>query len=113
MSWQELLTVAGMMLVTFGVRYPVLALVSRLTLPEWLRSALRFVPPAVLTAIIVPSLLVNGEYGLWLSPHNAYLVAGLVAIGVALSGRGILITLVTGMVALWGWRWLLPYLPAF
>lgn len=113
MSWQEIVTVAGMTLVTFGVRYPVLALVSRMTLPEWLGGALRFVPPAVLTAIIVPSLLVDGEHGIWLSPGNSYLVAGLVAIGVALSGRGVLVTLAAGMAALWGWRWVLPLLPPF
>ncbi len=88
MTWRELITVAGMTLVTFGVRYPVLALVSRFTLPAWLGAALRFVPPAVLTAIIVPALLVSEEHGIWLSPENAYLVAGLVAIAVALTARG-------------------------
>lgn len=113
MTWRELFTIAGMTLVTFGVRYPVLALVSRFTLPEWLGAALRFVPPAVLTAIIVPALLVSEEHGIWLSPENAYLVAGLVAVVVALTGRNILLTLVVGMAALWGWRWLLPQLPPF
>ncbi len=113
MTWRELITVAGMTLVTFGVRYPVLALVSRFTLPAWLGAALRFVPPAVLTAIIVPALLVSEEHGIWLSPENAYLVAGLVAIAVALTGRNIVLTLVVGLAALWGWRWLLPHLPPF
>jgi len=110
MSWQEVATIAGMTVVTFDVRYPVLALVSRVTLPEWLRAALRFVPPAVLAAIIAPALLVSDSGNIWLSPANAYLVAGLIAIAVALAGRNILLTMAVGMAALWGWRWLLPYL---
>ena len=57
MSSFEMLLVAGMFLVTFGVRYPVLALVSRVTLPPAVLGALKFIPPAVLTAIIVPAVL--------------------------------------------------------
>ena len=110
MSWQEAVTIAGMTLVTFGVRYPVLALVSRVTLPEWLRAALRFVPPAVLAAIVAPALLVSDRGEIWFSPANAYLVAGLIAIAVALVRRNILLTMGVGMAALWGYRWLLPFL---
>ena len=46
----EVLLVAGMALVTFGVRYSVLVLVGRMPLPQPLVRALRFVPPAVLCA---------------------------------------------------------------
>jgi branched-subunit amino acid transport protein len=113
MTWQEVAIVAGMTLVTFGVRYPVMALFSRITLPEWLASSLRFVPPAVLTAIIVPSLLIAEDRGIWLSPANAYLAAGVIAAAVALASRNILLTLGVGMAALWVWRWLLPQLPLF
>ena len=45
--------VAGMAAVTFGVRYPVLALLSRSKLPDVVLQALQFVPAAVLSAIVV------------------------------------------------------------
>ena len=57
MTVQEAWMIAGMMVVTFGVRYPVLALVGRTELPPALLEALKFIPPAVLTAIIVPAVL--------------------------------------------------------
>ena len=53
----ETLLIVGMAGVTLAVRYPVLALVGRLPLPEPVFRALRFVPPAVLAAIIVPGVL--------------------------------------------------------
>jgi branched-subunit amino acid transport protein len=107
MSRHELLLIAGMALVTFAARYPVLALVSKIELPSSLLAMLRFIPPAVLTAIIVPSLLAPNGHGLEFSFSNDTLIAGIVAALVAWRTRNVLITLAIGMVALWGWRLLL------
>jgi branched-subunit amino acid transport protein len=104
-AW-ELLLIAGMTLVTFGVRYPVLALVSRMPLPRALLDALKFIPPAVLTALILPALLAP-DGRLQVSPANDALVAGSIAAVVAWRSQNLLLTLATGMAALWLWRWLL------
>jgi branched-subunit amino acid transport protein len=47
-----------MALVTFAIRYTMFALSGRLELPRQLVKALRYVPPAVLTAIIVLAVLI-------------------------------------------------------
>ena len=47
--------IAGMALVTFMIRYPVLAFLGKIPLPEPLFRALKYVPPAVLTAIVSTS----------------------------------------------------------
>lgn len=99
----ELLLILGMTLVTFGVRYPVLALVGRLHLPEPLVRALKYVPPAVLTAIIVPAVLLR-EGNLDVSPGNAYLVAAVVAALVAWRTRSLLGTIVIGLGVFFVWR---------
>lgn len=105
MTTRELLMVLGMMLVTFGVRYPVLALVGRLELAPRVQATLRFVPPAVLSAIVAPAVFApQGE--LWLSVANSYLVAGAVAALVAWRTRNLLWTIVLGMGVFWVWRWL-------
>lgn len=102
----EFLLIAGMALVTFGVRYPVLALVGRLQLPEMVLKALRYVPSAVLTAIIVPMItLKDGVFDLRLG--NSYLVAGIIAALIAWRTKNLLLTIVLGMAALWGYRLLL------
>jgi branched-subunit amino acid transport protein len=58
MSASDWFLVLGMALVTFGARYPVLALVSRINLPPTIQEALKFIPPAVLAAIIAPAIFI-------------------------------------------------------
>ena len=43
-------------LLTFGMRLSFIYLFGRFEIPEMIRRALRFVPPAVLSAIILPQL---------------------------------------------------------
>ena len=99
----EVLLILGMALVTFAVRYPPLALVGRLELPERVIRALRYVPVAVLTAIIVPAVLMpQGELDLRL--ENAYLIAALTAVVVSWRTKNLLLTIVIGMGVFLVWR---------
>lgn len=94
---EQLWLIVGMMLVTFGVRYGVLAFSGRKALPKRLEAALEFVPVAVLTALCVP-LIVKPE-GVWsLSLENSHLIAGVVAVVIAATTRHLLLTIVVGMV---------------
>jgi branched-subunit amino acid transport protein len=110
MTPSEILLVAGMTLVTFAMRYPILALMSRASLPPTLLAALKFIPPAVLTAIVIPALLAPSGDRIDLSFTNDYLVAGVITIIVAWRTKNLLLTLGAGMAALWGWRLLLAWL---
>ncbi|MCC7448839.1 MAG: AzlD domain-containing protein [Anaerolineae bacterium] len=105
----EVVLIGGMALVTFAVRYPVLALLGKIPMPEPIFRALKYVPPAVLTAIILPLIILNKEKGniLDLSFTNHYLIAGIVAGLVAWRSKNLLLTIILGMLALWGWRWLM------
>jgi branched-subunit amino acid transport protein len=105
----EALFIAGMALVTFAVRYPVLALVGKVPLPDPVLRALKYVPPAVLTAIIVPAMVFTPDGSLDLRLTNAYLVAGVVSAIIAWRSKNLLLTIILGMGALWLWRWLLTY----
>jgi len=86
-----------MMVVTFGVRYPVLALVGRINLPRSVERALKFVPVAVLSALSAPIVLIS-EGGWNISLYNGYLIASIVAILVAWKTQHLLLTIVVGMV---------------
>lgn len=94
--WQEALLILGMMAVTFGVRYPVLALSGRIPMPAWLIKALGYVPVAVLSAITVPMMLAP-QGDMQLSLHNEYLVAGVASIVFVAVTRHLLWTIVLGM----------------
>lgn len=101
MSDAELwLTVAGMGVVTFAMRLLPIALLERMSLPALVQRGLRFVPPAVLSAIIFPELLVR-DGALDVSPGNTRLIAGLVAALVARGIRNVIVTIVVGMATLW------------
>ncbi len=99
----EPLLIAGMAVVTFAARYPLLALVGRLELPEPVVRALRFVPTAVLVAITVPAALMP-QGALDISIHNAYLVGALVAVAVAWRSHNLLLTMGAGMTVFVLWR---------
>ena len=87
-------------------RVSFIALFARRTMPPLLARALRYVPAAMLTALILP-MIVD-----W---HNAAtdfatpkVAAALVAAAVALATRSTLSTLASGMAALWVLQWALP-----
>jgi len=92
-------------LITFAIRFSLIYLFGRLHIPETMRQALRYVPPAVLSAIIFPELFFHEEI-LDLSLDNTRLLAGLVAILVAWISRNTLITILAGMLALFVLQWL-------
>jgi branched-subunit amino acid transport protein len=86
-------------LITFGMRFSLIYLFGRFKVPETIRRALHYVPPAVLSAIVFPELLLpNGTLNLSLG--NTRLLAGLVAILVAWFTKSTLITIIAGMLAL-------------
>ena len=86
-------------LLTFGMRYSFIYLLGRFELPETFRRALRFVPPAVLSAIVFPELFMRAGQ-LNLSLNNFRLLAGVAAVLVAWKTKNTLLTILTGMAAL-------------
>lgn len=98
MSLWLIIILAG--LITFSIRLSFILFWGRLNIPDWLQRALRFVPPAVLTAIIFPELMIrNGA--LDLSFSNPRLLAGAVAILVGLKTKNMILTILIGMLVLW------------
>jgi branched-subunit amino acid transport protein len=86
-------------LITFGMRFSFIYLFGRFEVPEALRRALHYVPPAVLSAIVFPELLMS-QNRLALSFENDRLLAGLVAVLVAWLTKNTLLTILAGMAAL-------------
>src|SRR5512141_2410583 len=86
-------------LITFGIRFSFVYLLGRIEVPQTMRRALHYVPPAVLSAIIVPELFLR-ENTLDLSLGNERLLAGIVATLVAVWTKNTLVTILAGMAAL-------------
>jgi branched-subunit amino acid transport protein len=90
--------VAGVL--TFLIRLSFISLLASWEMPPLAQRALGFVPPAVLTAIVFPELLLrDGQLALNMDNHR--LIAGVIAILVAWRFKKIMPTIVAGMAALW------------
>lgn len=99
--------IVGMGVVTYAIRLSLILLLGRLRVPPLVQRALRFVPPAVLSALIFPELLLPGGT-LMLSLGNVRLLAGVLAGLVAWQSRNVLLAIAVGMVALWVLQAVLP-----
>jgi branched-subunit amino acid transport protein len=98
--------VAGMAAVTFLLRYLLLPLSDKLTLSNGMRRALRYVPPVVLTAIIVPAVLIPDGQSYHVSWQNPYLVGAVVTAIIGKVTKNLLITIIAGMAFFALWQWL-------
>ena len=104
------LLILGMLVITFATRYSLFAFPD-LRFPPLVRLALHYVPTAVLTAIVVPGMLLpDGEH--WaVAWDNAYLLAGLVTIAIAALTRHLLATIGGGLLVFFLLRWALGQMP--
>ncbi len=92
-------------LITYALRLSFIMLLHRVSVPPLVTQALRYAPPAVLSAIILPELF-RPDVPLLLPLVNIRLIAGLIAILVAWRTRNALITIAIGMAVLWLLQWL-------
>ena len=98
--WYLLALMIGCGLLTFLLRFSFISGGKRLAVNPRFQDLLRYVPPAVLSAIIAPEILVrHGAFDP--SPANPRLWAGAVAILVAYVTRNVLATIAVGMSVLW------------
>lgn len=104
---EEVYLLLGMAVVTFGIRYSMFVLAGRIEFPPQVINALRYVPPAVLTAITVPAVLIPDGNTVELSYTNPYLVGALAAAAVGWISNNLLLTILAGMAVFWGWQWFL------
>lgn len=99
------LVIVSMGLVTFALRLSFLMLNGRLVFPPLVRRALRYVPYAVLAALVVPALFAAREADFTLQPTRLF--AALVGAVVAWRTSSVILTLVLGMATLWLGKFLL------
>ncbi len=84
---------------TFALRLSFIALLQKVDNPRWLQRSLRYIPAAVMGALVSSSLLVrNGELAVGWDNHR--LLAACLAAVVGYRTRSLLWTILSGLVAL-------------
>ena len=99
--WAVILVVGAL---NYLSRLSFIAFFARRTMPPMLARALRYVPAAMLTALVVPMLMDVTPQGL--QPHLPKVAAAVIATVVAWYKLGTLWTLGVGMAALWLLNWM-------
>ena len=100
--WIVILAVGAL---NFMSRASFIALFSRWPMPPLVARALRFVPVAMLTAIVVPPVFFRAAGAADPGLDNAKLLAALVAAAVAWRTRSVTATIAVGMATLWLTQW--------
>ena len=81
---------------TYAMRLSFIYFLARFTVPGTMQRALRFVPPAVLAAIVLPELIAPaGTFDFSVGNHR--LLAGCIAMLVAWRTKNVLATILAGM----------------
>jgi branched-subunit amino acid transport protein len=98
-SWQTLVTIAGLALITLVTRAFFLIPEREIPLPGWLRQGLRYAPLAAMAAVVLPELVMSNGHliGTW---KDARLFGAAVGAGWYFWRRGILGTIVSGTAVL-------------
>lgn len=94
------MVIIAMGVVTYALRLSMILLFDRVAMPDVIRRALRFVPPAVLAALVVPALLAPDPVRHMAIDH-ARLIAGVLAAVVAWRTKNVFLTIGVGMGLMW------------
>lgn len=106
MPSDEILLIIGMMIPTVAVRAIPIAMSGRIALSDRFVQLLRYVPPVVLTAIVVPAVLMpNGD--LWISHTNPRLIGAIAAVAIGLWRQNLLLTIGLSMGVFITWQLIL------
>jgi branched-subunit amino acid transport protein len=101
MTWLLIIAIG---LATYATRLSFITIFGKREMPAFALRLLRFVPMAVLSAIIWPQLFIANNT-LDLSLDNPRWIAGLLAVLVAWRTRNVLLTIALGMLTLWLLQW--------
>ncbi len=96
----EWLLISLMALITFSIRYILIATAGHWHLPPTIEKGLRYVPIAILSAIVAETIMVNTgncQSPSW-SVNNQFLVSAVVAFTVAKMTNSLMITVTASLI---------------
>jgi branched chain amino acid efflux pump len=105
-SRDYILLIAAMGVVTYLPRMLPLVLLSRRKLPGWFAEWLELIPPAILSALIAPTLFAQSSPRCF-SLGKAELLAAIPTLAFALKTRSLAGTVIIGMLSFWALKTLM------
>jgi|LSQX01.1.fsa_nt_gb branched-subunit amino acid transport protein len=103
---KTVIVILGSALVSFLPRFLPMYYLTRQKIPPLVTAWLRYIPVAVLSALVVPGILTS-DGRLFFSFENSYLLATIPAVITAVFSKNMVLTIIVGMAAVF----LLQYFP--
>jgi len=103
----SVLIIFGMFVVTFGVRFVLFARAHKVVMPVFVERALKFVPVAVLTAIIIPMVFMTDNQ-INLSFSNPWLIGAFAAFAIGIWRQHQLLTIFIGVMVFFIAKYMIP-----
>lgn len=103
---KTVIVILGSALVSFLPRFLPMYYLTRQKIPPLVTAWLRYIPVAVLSALVVPGILTS-DGRLFFSFKNSYLLATIPAVITAVFSKNMVLTIIVGMAAVF----LLQYFP--
>ncbi len=107
---QSWLIVLGLAVGSFLIRYSFIGFFANREMPLWLARSLQLMVPGIFAAIVFSGVVMVGGQVAGLTQWPRYVAAGLALIAAAATQGNMLVTVITGMVALHGLPWLMSML---
>ena len=93
-------------IITYSTRFSMFSKSIAKKMPAWVETPLHYVPIALLTAIIVPEVLINEGAVVFSIFENLRILAACLAVFIALISRNVIATIASGLICLWLLQWL-------
>lgn len=98
MGTKFLIGVVGMFLVTYMPRFLPAYGLSKIELPQFIKSFLEYIPVAVLSALLFPAIFMKNNH-LFIGYHNIYLLASIPTIIAAYFTRKLFSPVIIGIIS--------------
>lgn len=99
-NFKLILIIIIMSIGTFLLKFSFIYLHGRFKLPQWIENAMKYIPAAILSALIFPAIIIKEDL-IWLSIENPRLVAGTIAMFIAWKTKDLLLTTAVGLGIFW------------
>lgn len=98
METKFLISLAGMFLVTYVPRFIPAFGLSKVELPDIIKSYLEYITVAVLSALLFPTIFMKGNH-LFISYKNIFLIASIPTVLVAYKSRKLFSPVIVGIIS--------------
>ena len=92
--------IVGMAIVTYVPRMIPLLIFSKINLPPWLESWLKYIPVGIFSALVFPDIFIRNQM-FSMTINNIELISSILVFAVAFKTRSLGLSVIVGIISYW------------